>query len=94
MNTINQKPAFIPKVYCNIFGHDFKISRNVTLHVKEYKCKTCKQQATTNSNGKLTILTPKFREINNTLEKVYNRRTARLAPPIFTESDLGPPIIA
>tara|TARA_R100001377_G_C3166529_1_gene101513 strand:- start:416 stop:694 length:279 start_codon:yes stop_codon:yes gene_type:complete len=88
MKPTNQKIAFIPKLYCNIFGHDFHVSRKVTLHVKEYECKHCKKQATTNGNGRLTELTPKFKEINSILEQIYTRRAMRLASNRYSESNL------
>lgn len=88
MKTTNQKIAFIPKLYCNLFGHDFHVSRKVTLHVKEYECKHCKKQATTNGNGRLTELTPKFKEINSILERIYTRRVMRLTSTNYIDSEL------
>lgn len=67
------------KLYCDVFGHNFEVSKKVTSHVKEYTCKRCKKQLTTNSNGRLTVLTPKYREINSVLEKIYNKRLIRLS---------------
>jgi Na+/phosphate symporter len=61
-------------LHCKVFGHDYKVSRKVTFHVKEYTCKTCKKQLTTNSNGHLIELSPKFKEINDVLERVYHKR--------------------
>jgi len=66
------------KLYCDFFGHNYKVSKKVTNHVKEYTCKCCKKQLTTNSNGKLIELTPKFQEINSTLERIYNNKMMRL----------------
>jgi len=77
MKITTNKPTLIPKMYCNLFGHDYVISKKVTLHVKEYTCKHCKKQLTTNSNGNLIELTPKFKEINAILEHVYNSRRER-----------------
>ncbi|WP_367892734.1 hypothetical protein [Flavivirga aquimarina] len=65
-------------MYCKILGHDYKVSRNVTSHVKEYTCSHCKKEMTTNSKGGLTVLTPKFKEINNVLEQIHNKRKLRL----------------
>ena len=62
---------------CSIFGHDYKISKEVTYHVKEYSCKHCKEQVTTNGNGKLTLLTPKYKEINAVLERIHYKRLKR-----------------
>lgn len=67
------------KLYCDVFGHNFEVSKKVTSHVKEYTCKRCKKQLTTNSNGRLTVLTPKHKEINSLLEKIYNKRLIRLS---------------
>lgn len=66
------------KLICDIIGHKYVVSKQVTSHVKEYTCKCCKKQLTTNSNGNLTELTPKFREINSILEDIYTRRLVRL----------------
>lgn len=71
------KSALIPKVYCNLFGHDYQVTKKVTYHVKEYTCRHCRKELTTNSNGTLTELTPKFREINAILEKIHSTRIER-----------------
>ncbi|MEW4923230.1 hypothetical protein [Algibacter sp. 2305UL17-15] len=65
-------------IHCTVFGHDYKVSRNVTYHVKEYTCSTCKKELTTNSKGNLTELTPKFKEINDVLERIHVKRRLRL----------------
>lgn len=74
------------KVYCGIFGHRYELSKKVTLHVKEYTCKCCKRQLTTNSNGNLIELTPKFEEINSILEDIYTKRKLRLQEKSFASS--------
>ena len=61
-------------IHCKMFGHNFKVTRHVTLHVKEYTCTNCKKELTTNVNGSLTTLTPKFREINDVLERVHQKK--------------------
>ena len=78
MRKTTNKPTLIPKMYCNLFGHDYQVTKKVTLHVKEYTCRHCKKELTTNSNGKLIELTPKFKEINAILERIYTSRTERL----------------
>lgn len=62
------------KIVCTLFGHKYLLSKKVTPHVKEYTCKCCKHQLTTNGNGKLTELTPKHQEINDILGDFYSRR--------------------
>jgi len=65
-------------LYCNLFGHDFEVSKKVTYHVKEYKCSHCKKQLTTSSNGRLVELTPHYAEINSVLSRIYTKRQAKL----------------
>ncbi|PKQ46843.1 hypothetical protein [Confluentibacter flavum] len=61
-------------IHCKMFGHDFQVTRDVTYHVKEYTCRHCQKQLTTNSNGSLIELTPKFKEINDILERIHHNR--------------------
>jgi hypothetical protein len=63
---------------CNLFGHDYYVTRQVTYHVKEYTCKNCKKQLTINGNGKLIELSPKFKEINDVLERIHMKRHKKL----------------
>jgi hydrogenase maturation factor HypF (carbamoyltransferase family) len=65
-------------IHCMVFGHEFEVSRNVTYHVKEYACKNCKKQLTTSGNGNLIELTPKFKEINDVLERIHYKRILRI----------------
>ena len=65
-------------IHCMVFGHDYKVTRHVTYHVKEYTCKSCKKELTTSSNGNLVELTPKFREINDVLERIHHKRILRI----------------
>ena len=69
-----------------MFGHDYRVSRNVTYHVKEYTCKNCKKQLTTNSNGHLIDLSPKFKEINDVLERIHEKRNKKLTKMIPSEN--------
>ncbi|MEJ2585603.1 MAG: hypothetical protein P8Z38_11415 [Robiginitalea sp.] len=62
------------KFLCNLFGHNFKVSKNVTSHIKEYSCIHCGKQVTTDASGNLSLLTPELKEINKTLENIYHRR--------------------
>lgn len=61
-------------LYCSLFGHHYKVSKKITFHVNEYKCKNCKAEMTINGNGVLIPLTPKFKEINTVLNHIYNKR--------------------
>ncbi|NJB37147.1 hypothetical protein [Croceivirga sp. JEA036] len=64
-------------IFCQFFGHHFVVSKKVTQHIKEYRCIHCQKQVTTDERGKLTILTEKMREINKTLEEMYQKRNRR-----------------
>ncbi|WP_178986551.1 hypothetical protein [Winogradskyella helgolandensis] len=74
------------KLYCDLFGHNYQITKKVTNHVKEYTCKCCKKQLTTNSNGRLTELTAKHQDINTALERLYNNKSMRLKRKTLTSS--------
>ena len=74
MKTSTSQTNPVSKLKCNIFGHQYDVSKFVTRHVKEYTCKCCKKKLTTNSNGNLTELTPKFQEINSILEYIHTKR--------------------
>ncbi|NAS10890.1 hypothetical protein [Poritiphilus flavus] len=62
------------KIFCNIFGHHYTVSKKITLHIKEYKCIHCGKQVTTDVSGNLSNLTPELREINATLEHIYQKK--------------------
>lgn len=62
------------KVFCNIFGHHYAVSKKVTHHIKEYKCIHCNKEVTTDVSGNLSTLTPELQDINNTLENIYQKR--------------------
>jgi transposase-like protein len=86
MKKTTAKSAFIPTMYCNLFGHNYQVTKKVTYHVKEYTCSHCKKQLTTNSNGNLIELTPKFKEINTILERIHNKRIERSKENLITSS--------
>ncbi|WP_298901328.1 hypothetical protein [uncultured Psychroserpens sp.] len=84
--TTSTKTSSPLRIYCDIFGHNYEMTKKVTSHVKEYTCKCCKRQLTTNGNGKLTELTPKYKEINAILEQIYTRRMMRLKKKTLSSS--------
>ena len=62
------------KTACFIFGHKIVTVRNVTNHFKEYKCTVCQVELTNDLQDKKTFLTPRLKEINETLLNHYNRK--------------------
>ncbi|OQD44181.1 hypothetical protein BUL40_01090 [Croceivirga radicis] len=75
--TITPTGSKITGLFCSLFGHHFVVSKKVTHHIKEYKCIHCQTQVTTDERGKLTALTDKLKEINKTLEEMYQKRNRR-----------------
>ncbi len=76
-NSIPNSSFSISKIYCALFGHDYVTSKQVTHHIKEYTCSHCGEQATTNSRGRLEVMTPKLKEINDALASVHAKKIAR-----------------
>lgn len=64
----------LAKVYCGIFGHKLRVSKNITNHVHEYKCKKCGMEMTDTADGLLARLTPRFKETNAYLAQIHKRR--------------------
>lgn len=67
----------VAKVFCNLFGHKLQVSKNVTNHIHEYKCAKCGMEMTDTANGFLERLTPKFKETNDYLAQIHQRRRHR-----------------
>ena len=83
MKTTTSNANSFSKLYCTIFGHQYDVTKQVTKHVKEYTCKCCKKQLTTNGNGRLTELTPAFKEINDILENIHTKRMLRMKQKMY-----------
>ena len=66
------------QLQCNLFGHNYEVTRQVTYHIKEYNCKNCKKQLTINGNCQLIELSPKFKEINDVLERIHIKRIKKI----------------
>ncbi|NIK91130.1 hypothetical protein GZ212_03110 [Mangrovimonas sp. CR14] len=62
---------------CSFAGHEFRVTKEVTTHVKEFKCIHCKKEMTTGENGHLRPLTDKYREINSILNDVHKKKKAK-----------------
>lgn len=89
----NKKPLlFSPAAWiCAIFDHRFKVSQNITEHIKEYRCTCCGEEMTDTAQGFMAKLTPKFRETNAFLANYYQRRCSRKMFPekVFSENVLS-----
>ena len=74
MSTKSPRSFSFAEMYCSLFGHQLKVSKNVTDHIHEYQCAKCGMEMTDTANGFLAQLTPKFKETNDYLANFYNRR--------------------
>lgn len=78
MKNQNPKLFSFAEIYCKIFGHKLKVSKNVTDHIHEYKCDKCGLELTDTANGFLARLTPKFKETNEYIRKIHKKRCRRV----------------
>jgi len=74
MEKANPSLFSFAKVHCSLFGHKLRVSKNITNHVHEYKCRKCGMEMTDTADGLLARLTPKFKETNEYLAKIHKRR--------------------
>ncbi|GAB1855201.1 hypothetical protein MHTCC0001_00340 [Flavobacteriaceae bacterium MHTCC 0001] len=58
-------------------GHDLKVTKNITHHIKEYECKTCGEKFTTSPSGHIITLTETRAETNTILEDFYIKKLRR-----------------
>ena len=62
---------------CALVDHRLYVSRDITNHIREYRCSRCGEEMTDTAQGFLARLTPKFRETNAFLAKIHQRRCER-----------------
>lgn len=65
------------RLLCSLTGHKYRLSKQVTHHIREYKCSHCGQEVTTHTNGRLQKMTPLLKDINSTLAYVHAKKTSR-----------------
>ncbi|MDP2161219.1 MAG: hypothetical protein Q8K02_12095 [Flavobacterium sp.] len=70
--TTQPKKAF--HLFCTLIGHRYQETKKITNHFSEYSCKCCGKQMTDDTRGRLIQLTPELKEINATLELLFQRR--------------------
>jgi len=61
-------------LYCSVIGHQFKVEKNITNHIKEYKCCRCGLEVTNNAKGNIVPLTEKLRDTHASLQMVITKR--------------------
>ncbi len=86
MKPQTSKSFSFAEVFCNIFGHQLKVSKNVTNHIHEYECAKCGIEMTDTANGFIARLTPKFKETNAYLASFHERRRQRRQQRTFVKA--------
>jgi hypothetical protein len=75
MNTFVPKELnFSRKILCSFLGHKMIKTRNVTNHFKEYQCSFCGLELTNDIHGHKIFLTQELKEINEILNRLYQKR--------------------
>ena len=75
MNTLQLKEIFFSrKLLCSCFGHKLIVKREVTPNFKEFKCCHCDLELTNDDKGVKILLTPRLKEVNETLLKFYYKK--------------------
>jgi hypothetical protein len=69
----------LSSILCSTFGHKFIITKNITNHIKEYKCKTCNKEVTNVFSGELEILNFKNRKVNACLSDFFKKKQLQQA---------------
>lgn len=76
-NNSSNRPFSFSGFVCSTFGHHYSVTRRVTDHINEYKCKHCGKEVTDTFTGDIEILTMKNKEINAVLASFIQRRAKR-----------------
>lgn len=75
MKPTSPKATFsLSKIVCNTVGHNYTTSRQITSHIKEYKCVLCGKEVTNTYSGKLELLTQKTRAANSALASFVEKK--------------------
>ncbi len=72
------KIIFSKKIICQFIGHKMITTKNVTEHIREYRCTFCKLEQTNIEDGQITFLTPELKDINETIIDFHKKRKLRL----------------
>jgi len=75
-NSPNQNFS-LTSILCSTFGHRYVISKKITNHINEYKCKTCRQEVTNVVSGAIEELTLKNRRVNDCLSEFFKKKLHR-----------------
>ncbi|MAO08911.1 MAG: hypothetical protein CL596_09390 [Alteromonas sp.] len=73
----NPRTFSLSGIVCSTFGHNYVITRKVTNHINEYRCRHCGKEMTDNFSGSLELLTHKIKEVNSSLASFHNKKHKR-----------------
>tara|TARA_B100001146_G_scaffold225213_1_gene247931 strand:+ start:11577 stop:11822 length:246 start_codon:yes stop_codon:yes gene_type:complete len=79
MNATSLKSNSVASLFCATLGHRYKVTRKVTNHINEYRCKHCGREMTDNVSGYLERLDAKSRSINAALSELFEKKSKRIA---------------
>lgn len=74
MNTTTKKPFRISGLMCLTLGHDYMVTRQVSEHIKEYKCSHCGKEVAENDLGQIEELTMNIKRANNSLVSFLEKK--------------------
>ncbi len=60
-------------VLCKIIGHDYQDTNKNNSLFKEFECKNCNQQFTTDGYGRIVKLTSFWKENHLSIEKYFQK---------------------
>ncbi|MFV8837041.1 hypothetical protein [Salinimicrobium soli] len=67
----------VGRLICYFFGHHLQVTHKITDHIFEYRCTRCALEMTDTTQGTLARLTPRFKETNELVAKIYRRKCSR-----------------
>ncbi|MDC7995157.1 hypothetical protein [Altibacter sp. HG106] len=79
MNATSSKSNGVASLLCTTLGHRYTVTRRVTNHINEYRCKRCGCEMTDNLSGYLERLDAKSRKINEALAQLFEKKAKRMA---------------
>ena len=65
------------KWICCILGHRLQVTHKITDHIYEYSYTRCGEEMTDTTQGTIAKLTPRFRETNALVAKIYRKKCSR-----------------
>ncbi|PQJ20102.1 MULTISPECIES: hypothetical protein [Nonlabens] len=62
---------------CSITGHKYRVSKEITEHVKEYTCCKCNKKMTSTIYGQLLPLNDQYSRLNRALSSLQQAKVLK-----------------